>query len=182
MEAIAIASLIISVVAILMAGAALPTALQMFYGKPKLVLSMGVEVRDWGKVLSCRMMNPLVTNRCLRCLGVEKTIIPEARPVFTIWDDHTQEEIFSDHKPDLRNEKGDIILEGNIPPSSSYRWFSIVTWRNQQSNAAIAREPAIVLHPGKYRVTIHIVGTQSRSTTRVLMVGDSADDLRWMGN
>lgn len=67
-----VASLIIGIVALVFSVLAIPTALQMFYGRPHLTFEADDFTGPDGRILLIAIKNPPVSNRLLRLASVER--------------------------------------------------------------------------------------------------------------
>jgi hypothetical protein len=67
-----IASFVVGVIALAVGVMAIPTILQMFFGRPRLIFEADDFTGPEGRILVIAIKNPPITNRFLRFVGVER--------------------------------------------------------------------------------------------------------------
>ncbi len=175
-----VAGFIIGILALVVAIVALPTAAQMFWGRPKVSLSVHQEQADWGKMLTCRIANQPIDSSFLRKIRVYRQDASDVAVSFTIRKEGKGRETLAEVEPDIRIRSGKETSDTRIPGSRNYRWFSLVVWRNKCNDVVVAGpEPVRPLRPGRYVASIRVSSTEPICLEEVFKVGVACEDLGW---
>ena len=171
---------VVAVVALLVALMALPTAIQMFWGRATLRISF--EARPSTRkedviILWCQLLNPPVTNRLLRVLHVEREEIKDALAHYQLRDEANDKLEFQAN-PYLA-PLYDVTAESQrtrIPPSDSPYVFRVVTINVTRHEVfTIPRDgEQRLIRPGLYKVMVEVKvdGSKTYKGATKLLVQD----------
>ena len=153
-----LAAFIISIVALVAAMLALPTVLQMIWGKPKLVIAVSDREVTAGKVLQVELFNPPIQNKLLRWLGVKRMTAGDVMGSFKIQEHGSRRVIFPGEVPEIITHNGTgghqrISLAASFFPAT----FGVVLSLYEDKKAYVFEEQETILPPGKYCVCIHFM-------------------------
>jgi hypothetical protein len=178
-----IAALIIAILALAVSAVTLPTALQMFWGGPKLAIN-GVEiVGPEGRRLLCNIFNTPVTSKILRRLGVRRESLVVSAD-FQICESGSNRVVLDTARASLIDIGGPnasgtprASLVDHIPVS-----FVCVIHTND--GKAIAADPqqktGVILSPGRYRVNVNVICGDTRfPISREITIGERSIGTHW---
>ena len=183
--ALGIAGTVAGIVAIKMATQPL---LQVLYGQPRLRTKFEVGVEGVDRFLLVYLDNPPIKNRILKKLKVKRNPIQSLTVQFRIReagsgkivDPIRNARIFSDDDDD---DSGHWRI--SLPPTFSVSASIMVArWDTQKKKACVLPDrtkPELILESGQYKVDIiFLVDGEEKIETRQFVVGQEADDLKWI--
>lgn len=147
---------------VVLALVALPTAFQMFFGRPTIEFVCSVEHGDKGSILQCRLLNPAIENRFLKWLGVRREAA-YIHAAYKIWSQETGELIVDLTAP-LLVSTTDNAQALELRPTLFGVTFALVLC-NQQGVFALAEKPnkeVIRLDPGNYNAPVVVFCGEKR--------------------
>ncbi len=178
-------SLGIGVAAFALAVVTLPTALQMFFGRPQIEFDFETDRRSRGTcVLRCIVQNEGIKSRFLRRLGVVRTSVWITAD-FGISEWQTGKEILYLDRAIIHTER-QTGLHVELPFEIMPAYFSIAA-HPEGAGAHIfkgnGKEPGISLPVGTYVAQISVLTAyqQTRSVRHKFTVGDEPDATYWIG-
>ncbi len=113
----ALAGVIIGSTALVVAVMALPTVLEMMWGRPKISLDLGLEKIDGGIVLECTIWNEPITNKLLTALHVRRMVAEDVTAIFDVKSLSSDRNIFSGYIPKIRDFSGKYAQRVSLPCS-----------------------------------------------------------------
>ena len=114
----ALAGVIIGSIALGLALMALPTLLQMIFGKPVITIDFGIKAGVVGDILQCQLFNFPIKQRLLRILGVRRMVAEDVGAHLTIIKLNKRDEIIDVVMPHIMAYRGtDPAQQTFIPPS-----------------------------------------------------------------
>lgn len=136
---------------------AIPSVLQMVWGRPKLMVRLGVLETEPGRILQAELINPPIQNRLLKWLGVRRMTAEDVMATFFIEEYGNRRVVFTGEVPKIvtYNSTGGhqrISLAGSPFPAV----FGIVLGSSADKKVYIFEEHQTVLPPGKYCACIHV--------------------------
>jgi hypothetical protein len=156
-------ALFISISALVLSIMALPTALQMFYGRPNILTSYGVIPVNGQLHLVCTLQNLPIKNKFLKALGIRRETAESVRANYTIADETGK--IIADNviaairhifEGDFKG-RVNLKLEASIPASDIYTDFALAYYAGGMVGlVGDDYHQNIVLPIGKYSATIKI--------------------------
>jgi len=156
-------ALCISILAFALSLIALPTALQMFYGRPNIHTSYGVTPVNGQLHLVCTLQNVPIKNKFLKALGIRRETAESVRANYTIADETGK--IIADNviaairhifEGDFEG-KVNLKLEASIPASDIYTDFALAYYaRGMVGLVGDDYHPNTILPIGKYTASIKI--------------------------
>ncbi len=173
------AGIIFGIAGFVLAAMALPTALQMFFGRPKVSVEFKSPVIDGVIVLQCHILNRPVKNRLLRSLGVtrQSTHMNASISVY----EHGTNRPFRVHGMLLINHGAGPATERAEVTSN---WPAIVAPFYKMKDAAtfVTNNYGAVELPAGYYVTKLSLICENREIIAIekgLYVGKDPDELWW---
>lgn len=182
------ADIIVSFIAFGIALVALPTVLQMFWGRPVLELEFSRAVEDRTRALVVFVKNPPVKSRLLKGLRVRRDTIQSLTASFRVSESGSRKVIAPIlHALFYTDEELNPIARQRIslPPTYTVGTsFSVAVWKDDEEGTVLVpdrlRQP-LRLNPGLYHVqVIMLVDGQQKRYERRFLVGERADDLVWV--
>ncbi len=161
---------------------ALPTVVQMVWGKPIINLSFESIMEGNQKTLCCQLTNPPIENKILRMAGVYRRQIDSISAFYSIKDTNTSKIIVGAAFCDIHSAhdvpKTAISLPSSIIPSR----IDLVQARHNGAASTIAPRQAknIELPVGKYRATVIIKTSENEKVfCRNFLVKKEAETIAW---
>lgn len=154
-----LASFIIGIIALAVAIMVTPTALQMFFGKPQLL----VKTDNWkvndNTVLGCTIINMPIKKGFLYKLHVVRTVAEDVAVSFQILQSGNRNVIFPRTYTNITTFYGTTAKNVRIPPSVFQSFFPIVMVIEQNGLAFILsdQDKDIPITLGEYIVNIEVV-------------------------
>lgn len=166
---------------------AIPTILQMWFGRRKLIASFRVEHRDADRSLQIFLTNPpLKEGSWLDKIGVERNDIKSLSVSFRITIAGGAD-IIPVHHAALFTDANPDVLAWRIALPPTYVGAAttvIVSWNSSKRTAVVPPDrlrTARVLPAGRYIARfVFSVNGKTRIVTRSFIVGIGADDLKWV--
>ena len=172
----------LSAIAFLVGIVTLPTAFQMWWGKPRLQFEFERKrIRD-GVGLNCSITNEPVSNRILKWAGVIRHAANKVRITVTIRDNGTRQFVAREKTP-IKVENEERSYSVDLYPSS--RSLVIIVMQNDGSSSGEIDAPGsedgkIDIPPGEYECTLGVKwGQDSVSKTRVFYINKNVEATRW---
>jgi hypothetical protein len=152
----AVVALIISIIALILAVATLPTIFQMIWGRPRLIVSFDIIEGDDSRFLVARIYNYPIKNGFLRILGVRTQSAEDVNAKVTIKGCDSKR-VISDVVADIKTYTGlpdaqRICLPASIFPAS----IGIVEVNDSDGKAKVY-EKDILLTAGSYSVSLQVI-------------------------
>ena len=182
-----LAGLIISIVALAISIMAFPTALQMFFGGPRLSVDFQEMDSDIGQRLVCMIYNIPIKNRALHMIGVKRDpAIISAN--YQILESGTNRVLLDTARGYLIDIGGNInqgVPRATILDDSPVSFACLL--HKQADAEAVAMnldtKQQVVLPPGRYRVEIAVrSGSTEFRGSREVSVGATPTTTYWLGS
>ena len=159
---------------------AIMALLPIFYGKPKLEISLRVLDLTEKRYLQCYIFNSPVDNRLLKLLGVRRSIAADVFTLFSIEDARTRRMIVKDVIPEIKDAQGTIAHCVSIPGSTTPADFVLVSTSNDGNTIIIGDSSNTVLTVGEYYADIFVkAGEIEVEHRRKFFVGQARQALYW---
>ncbi len=166
---------------------AIPTILQMWFGRRKLIASFRVEHRDANRSLQIFLTNPpLKEGSWLDKIGVERNDIKSLSVSFRITIAGGADIIPTHHAALFTDANPDVLAwRISLPPTYvGAATTVIVVWDSSKKTASVPPDRLrtdIVLPANRYIARfVFSVNGRTRIVERSFIVGAGADDLRWI--
>jgi hypothetical protein len=177
-------ALILSVVALGIGIVTLPTAFQMFWGRPSIFLSLNDHHVNGVKALRCMVGNKPVTNQFLKLVGVIRQ--PDVLAHYGVYESGSGKVIIGLVRPHLKTDKeyGKQVTLASFVPAI----FSVVIHDDHGTRLVLEEnldsEPRVVLERGRYRIECEITHSHYHAFKfhAEFSVGDTDADLYWVGH
>ncbi len=147
----ALAAFIISILALVVALMAFPTVLQVFWGKPKLIIDFGVQEVKGGKVLQGELYNQPIRSKLLQILGIRRMVADDIVVSFSI---KNGSNAIAEIIPSLISHAGIAPAQRiSLPPSIFPSQFGIAIVEDAEGLVRVFEQDKI-LGLGLYRVFV----------------------------
>ncbi len=147
----ALAAFIISILALVVALMAFPTVLQVFWGKPKLIIDFGVQEVKGGKVLQGELYNQPIRSKLLQILGIRRMVADDIVVSFSI---KNGSNAIAEIIPSLISHAGISPAQRiSLPPSIFPSQFGIAIVEDAEGLVRVFEQDKI-LGLGLYRVFV----------------------------
>lgn len=162
---------------------ALPTALQMFFGRPKIRLEFNTAVVKRSKVLRCYVINEYITNEFFRFVGVTRDPMVIAIG-FGVVRAGSNEEVVNIVRPLINVETGKpqlrVRLSGRLPAI-----FAVASIDEEGKAAIMNRDEDegghIDIPQGRYIVKISVVGPEwTKKFCGEFTIGRTQEQSYWL--
>ena len=152
----ALAGVIIGSVALVLALMALPTVLQMIFGKPVITIDFSIINVDSGRVLQCRLFSFPIKQPLLRILGVRRMIAEDVVAHLTITELNKRDQRIHSGVPDIVTFRGTKPAQQiSIPPSTFPVRIGIATISEAQGLVRLYSDDTI-LEPARYCAFVEV--------------------------
>jgi hypothetical protein len=171
-----------TVIALVVGALTLPSAFQMWWGRPKLTIGFTAAFLNDQFVLHGHIRNEPISCKILRAIGVrrdETTISAQ----YGVADAATNQH-FPDRRVKLNVEQGQVsyrvVLASGLPAVAVF-----VSHTPGQANAVLLAQDVthenIPLPPGRYNLTLRVYDQAGKiARTESFVVGEEANQLRWL--
>jgi hypothetical protein len=178
-----LAALTIGTVALIISVMALPTALQMFWGRPR----VRIEFSSWEnpKRLVCELHYVPIANPILWRLGVRREAAPVAA-YFTIFEDGTNRVILDTARarlfdPTENNTEGGFRANLVNDAPLSFVCLAHLSDRGAVAMGSLRGETPVTLGVGRYLVGVRVIcGDTNFSKGRLMTVGTAPAFTDWL--
>jgi len=176
----ALAAIVISIIALVVAMLTIP---QMIWGKPKIVVSWGIDDTLGGKVLECRIWNEPITEKRFKCLFVWRRPIEDLTAIFDICEDGSGKIKISHCIPKIRDFTGTYAQRIRLPASWVYASFGVVYVRDNEKTVKFFGENSqITFDIGRYKVLANtIADNKAVKSEATFEVSENKPYLIWRG-
>ncbi|MXW90492.1 MAG: hypothetical protein F4Z47_01705 [Rhodospirillaceae bacterium] len=167
----------LSLIAFGLAVVTLPTAFQMWWGKPHLTITFRREGVEAGAVLFLSVSNKPVKNKLLRSIGVRRDAAQNVGAIAEIRESGTNR--FIGRKTlELSVNRGERSFRVNIFPKSPALAF-LIRHKHGEENAEFS-DGKIELPQGEYMCELNIIWREEKIVQRrTFAVGGSINNTRW---
>ena len=172
----------LSAIAFLVGIVTLPTAFQMWWGKPRLQLEFERTRVRGGVGLHCSITNEPVNNRILKWAGVIRDAAHKVRITVTIRENGTSRFV-AGGKTTINVENEESSYSVDLYPST--RSWAIIVTQNDSSSSGEIHAPGseggkIDIQAGEYECTLGVKwGQDTVSITRVFYVNKNVEATQW---
>jgi hypothetical protein len=175
---------IISGIALVVAIMALPTVLQMFFGKPKVEIGLGIDHFENRVILECKIWNTPVTNKFLKIMHVKRMPIDDLTAFFKIRKEDTDLVLLPGYFPKIRNFSGISAQRIRLPASPMHASLGVVYKRLKGPAKLFEEGPKANkanLDVGRYIASITVIADGDGITKEgIFEVSEEAPFLRWV--
>jgi hypothetical protein len=185
---VAVVALVISFVALAAGVVTLPTAFQMFWGRPTIVFEFSEIVGEHGKELVCGLSNAPIESKILRRLGVhrEMAIVTAKFRVCEAGSNHIVMDTAQARLIDIAGGNSTGSIRGTVSDQIFPLTFQCA-FHPRESAQAMAVDPwgkaVTPLLPGRYRVDVDVIcGDTIFSKRRDLTVGNTPLLTYWLAD
>ena len=152
-----VSALIISITALVVAVMALPTVLQMVWGRPRISLDLGLDKIDGGVVFECKIWNDPITNKFLKALHVRRMAAEDPTALFDVKALGSDRNTSCEHMARIRDFSGRYAQRVSLPCSPIGASFGIAYKRDNQPAKLFPDAANAILDVGKYMVSIGVI-------------------------
>ena len=174
--------ILLSVVAFLVGIVTLPTAFQMWFGRPSINVEFGTDRMDAGTSLKCYMYNDSIKKKWLKFLGVRREPAHDVAAVVAI-KDHPKGKVLARARLRMNVEKGQSLVRADIHaggPATSvilYHQKGEIGARLKDHDESIEDQ---LIGPGEYETELEIVWGQERLVKKqLLFIGQNDERTHW---
>ncbi len=173
---------VLSVIAFGVGFVTLPTAFQMWWGKPRLRFEFDRSRVRGGVGLIFWITNEPVRNRLLKWVGVTRDAAQKVRMTVTIRENGTKRFIASG-KTTIKVENDESLYSVDLY-SNTRSWAIIITQgdgaASGEINAPGNKDGKLDIQPGEYECTLSVKwGQGSASETRIFYVNPNVEATQW---
>ena len=176
-------SIALSLAALVLAAAALPTVLQVWFGKPTISVEFDQQGISPGVALICRVKNKPVENRLLKRLGVRRQEARELGGRVTIRESEGGKYIESLR---ITFGTGNTERQLRLDLHAGHPTLVLIAyhqWKDGNPTLSLQKdneEEELKLNPGEYECELVLEWGQDRfETKRTFVVGNDHSKMRW---
>ena len=172
---------VLSLIAFGLAVVTLPTAFQMWWGRPAIEIDFAEQSVDIGVGLNCNITNCFIENEFLTLLGVRRTAAYDLGVKATIRESGTGKFIWSGLVK-IYTEKNDSSFRIDLHPGI-FAFATIIFQERGKTTVCLSpmdEDEDVKIEPGEYECEINVVwGQEGIIARRLFLVSDDIDLIAW---